>query len=1202
MDRTPSTLRGPAASARRPEAARFRRSAVALLATLCFAAACAAPESGPVGNTELNVVVPNGAPGLGGGSSAPDLIDIQSVEYTVNCLGNGDTFLENNASFPSEVRLEGNLEVVDGRTNPGGNPPDFGPVLPGDASEVWQAFMDLPPGPCTVQLRARDGDGEVICTATESFAITADTTTKVNLILVCDVSFQAPVGMLDVDATFSFVVSNFCPDLFVLNCLDSAPQEQIVAPPPIPPVAATTCEVRFRDGDSTCGQSCDPQSCVVTPEGLDCAPGPDPGVSTTVTCVDDFGTGQIDCDFNPLTTETECTFNGDTLGATPVGGPLVPNAPGAGAFVAACTPPALGGPAGAILTCTAVTTDGDEDCNKVKVVSINCPAIPPCGQYAVEEGFAGGDAACQAAAGTVCQVSTCNEGTCDGATAAACCENVDAPDGTDCSAESPPLAECLNGVCSGGCIPGDPVCDDGNPCTTGIECTIFGTCDPQPVPDGTACDDGLGPDSGSCQAGVCAPICDTTVCPPSGVPCFTNTCDPADGSCSIVADADGAACDPPGGAAGSGTCVDSVCTSPTFAEFCFTPLAPDEPLCNPTYDDTLWPGSHRGAYAQASNGGPGVEPASVVTPDHFDLPGAPIMISFTEPYPDGGRAAWASVLGLDGAIVKVDADTFQLVDDYIPANEEPSPPIIPLGLSGAYAAIDSDGNFIAGRSNFMSVFGDSVPGDRFSPIELQRRVFFLPNQAMCNTSDLIAGMALTYDDHIAFATELGNVFVIPVDAEQGDVVGSIPVISTNPNCATADPSTLETVSNNIAIDEDGGIYVVTSAAQYRFDWDGTSLTQAWRVEYDSDPNVSPIRLGPGSGQTPSLMGTRDSDDKFVVIADGQQLMNLLLIWRDEIPPGWVPIAPGRDPRIACEVPIQFGNPAITEAISEQSIAIRGYSAIVVNDVVDNPTIVPGSPIGQNLASALEGGIPAKAPVGMERVDWDPVAQTCATVWANSTVSIPNGIPSISDQSNLVYGIGQRGGQFGVEGLDFDTGASVLWAPGTLGTCDPALIAPARIIPAVDTILDTEIIPGSGVTVADRACENSVYAATIVGPDAAIWTGSFFGMSKYSPDAVAPASASVQARAGIDQALDLLDRTLAALGTAAARDFAGRAYVQTTGAIPPAQLTGPPAAVAEMVSAAASISAAFTQIEAAQDPTAIINAAITSLQNADALLN
>jgi len=518
-------------------------------------AACTSGEGDTVGNTELNVVVPNGAPSLGGGSSAPDLIDIQSVEYTINCLGNDDTFLENGASFADEVRLEGNLEVLDGRTNPqGAIPPEFGTPRPGDGAEVWQGFMDLPPGDCTVELRARDNDGEVICTAQEPFVITADTTSKVNLVLVCDVSFQAPVGMLDVDATFSFVVSNFCPDLFVLNCLDSAPQEQVVAPPPIPPVATTLCEVRFRDGDSQCGESCDPQTCVVTPEGLDCTPGPDPGVSTTVTCVDNFGAGQIDCDFNALTTETSCVFNGDTLGATPVAGPIVPNAPGAGAFVAACTPPALGGTPGATLTCTAVTTDGDEDCDKVKTVDIACPGLTQCATFGDANGEAasdaGGDAACAATASSqICLDSTCNNATCDGSDRSLCCDDVAVNDGGDCSSENPPLAVCNAGVCETDACTVDADCDDGNECTTD-------TCD---VGTGVCTNDGAPNDGNACQPDASCGATDGT--------CGGGTCT-ANDACSVAGD-----CPNTPAAPADPQCTAAVCTSDVCGNFCDIDLA-----------------------------------------------------------------------------------------------------------------------------------------------------------------------------------------------------------------------------------------------------------------------------------------------------------------------------------------------------------------------------------------------------------------------------------------------------------------------------------------------------------------------------------------------------------------------------------------------------------------------------------------------------
>ena len=70
-----------------------------MLACITALAACTSDGGSPSGNTELNVVIPNNAPGLGGGSSAPGEVDIQSVEYTINCLGNDatqtDGFLDN---------------------------------------------------------------------------------------------------------------------------------------------------------------------------------------------------------------------------------------------------------------------------------------------------------------------------------------------------------------------------------------------------------------------------------------------------------------------------------------------------------------------------------------------------------------------------------------------------------------------------------------------------------------------------------------------------------------------------------------------------------------------------------------------------------------------------------------------------------------------------------------------------------------------------------------------------------------------------------------------------------------------------------------------------------------------------------------------------------------------------------------------------
>ncbi len=106
-------------------------------------------------------------------------------------------------------------------------------------------------------------------------------------------------------------------------------------------------------------------------------------------------------------------------------------------------------------------------------------------------------------------------------------------------------------------------------------------------------------------------------------------------------------------------------------------------------------------------------------------------------------------------------------------------------------------------------------------------------------------------------------------------------------------------------------------------WTGSELTLdpasgAWRAAYEIGAGQQGGRLGKGSGSTPTLMGTGDGD-RFVVITDGQDVMHLVLMWRDDIPSGWEPIAPGKDLRIAAEVPVTFGNPDAEVAYSEQSV-------------------------------------------------------------------------------------------------------------------------------------------------------------------------------------------------------------------------------------------------------------------------------------------
>ena len=79
------------------------------------------------------------------------------------------------------------------------------------------------------------------------------------------------------------------------------------------------------------------------------------------------------------------------------------------------------------------------------------------------------------------------------------------------------------------------------------------------------------------------------------------------------------------------------------------------------------------------------------------------------------------------------------------------------------------------------------------------------------------------------------------------------------------------------------------------------LDVAWRVPYEAGTGkTSALRLGPGSGSTPSLMGTAPGDDKFVVITDGQELMHLVLLYQ----------APRQLHFVHLMKPIPFQHPAL----------------------------------------------------------------------------------------------------------------------------------------------------------------------------------------------------------------------------------------------------------------------------------------------------
>ena len=254
------------------------------------------------------------------------------VEYTIVCVR------EDDRAGTEPLRFDGELEPAAARAAKIG--------MLDTATGTWTGLAELPPGSCSVQLRGRDAGGEVLCSADVPFSVEAVSANQVVVSLVC------PYGRVTVPE----LRFNYCPDLLGLRCDDVDPL-----------TASTTCEVRFHDRDNTCDRSCDPQSCVTAPNGLTCTPGPDPGVSTTVRCPDAI----LDCTGDGAPDES-CSFDARTSDASPDGmAELVAS------FFVACAPRSPDEAESALTTCAAVATDGDMDCDRTRLVTIDCSLAEP---------------------------------------------------------------------------------------------------------------------------------------------------------------------------------------------------------------------------------------------------------------------------------------------------------------------------------------------------------------------------------------------------------------------------------------------------------------------------------------------------------------------------------------------------------------------------------------------------------------------------------------------------------------------------------------------------------------------------------------------------------------------------------------------------------------------------------------------------------
>ncbi len=434
---------------------------------------------------------------------------------------------------------------------------------------------------------------------------------------------------------------------------------------------------------------------------------------------------------------------------------------------------------------------------------------------------------------------------------------------------------------------------------------------------------------------------------------------------------------------------------------------------NPWLADSHWPISHHDS--NASDTSPVAGPTSAAqlgAPSYVATSLINITLAASPRYPDGSHVYWGSS---STGVYKLATRGGQLLK--LAELAKPGTASLQNPTNGAYTLVDLENVFYTVKGTQILAYTDKTPGSPASPIVLQRQLS-LPSKISLKSDDSVVGLNLTWDGRLAFVTKYGVVGVV----DRG--------LTTVSSLSLGEG---ENVSNSISTDASGGIYVVTARHMHRVQWTGTAVTLdpaagAWTAAYNTGSNgAGGGRLGAGSGSTPTVMG--EGSQRFVVITDGATVNNLVLFWKDAIPADWQPLSPGKDRRIAAELPVNFGDPKRAATYSEQSVVVNGYGAAVVSNDYRNVGLISGSTgyplIDQMLngAIAFSSGLPMIQPWGVQKFQWNPQTRKLSSAWVNNEVSCPNAIPTVSSSAGMFYCVGARLGQWTIEGLDWNSGQS-----------------------------------------------------------------------------------------------------------------------------------------------------------------------------------
>jgi hypothetical protein len=180
----------------------------------------------------------------------------------------------------------------------------------------------------------------------------------------------------------------------------------------------------------------------------------------------------------------------------------------------------------------------------------------------------------------------------------------------------------------------------------------------------------------------------------------------------------------------------------------------------------------------------------------------------------------------------------------------------------------------------------------------------------------------------------------------------------------------EEIANSFAVDETGGVYIVSDHALYRFDANANGgPAVSWREAYDRGTRVKPGQVSQGSGTTPSLMGS----DLVSITDNADPRMHVMVFRRGVTVDG---------PRLVCQAPVFAEGKGATD------------NSLIVTD----STMVVENNYGYDSPLATENG--GSTEPGITRVDVTAEGE-CQTIWT-SDERAPSVVPKLSLATGLVY--------------------------------------------------------------------------------------------------------------------------------------------------------------------------------------------------------